>query len=55
MKEFGVRFAATAGLAMRLEGHPNKAAILEALEHNRPGRLDSLVDNFMNELFITGA
>ncbi|CAL8468309.1 g7849 [Coccomyxa elongata] len=48
------RFAATAGLAMRLEGHPNKAAILEALEHRRPGRLDSLVDNFMNELFITG-
>lgn len=39
---------------MKLEGHPQKAAILDALERRRLSRLDSLVENFMNELFITG-
>lgn len=49
------RFAAAAGLAMKLEGHPHKQALLEALERRRLGRLESFLEHFMNELVITGA
>jgi hypothetical protein len=49
------RFAAAAGLAMKLEGHPHKQALLEALERRRLGRAEAFLEQFMNELLITGA
>ena len=48
-------FAAAAGLAMKLEGHPQKRAILDALERRRLGPLDAFFDNFLTELAVTGA
>ena len=39
---------------MKLEGHPQKKAILEALERRRLKGFESFADHFMNELFITG-
>ena len=48
------RFAAAVDLAMKLEGHPQKAAILEALEQRRPGRVDAFFENFLTELAVTG-
>ncbi len=50
-----LRFAAAVGLAMKLEGHPQKAAILEALERRRLGRIDAFFENFLTELAVTGA
>ena len=48
-------FAAAAGLVMRLEGHPHKRAILDALERRRPGPVDAFFENFTTELAVTGA
>ena len=48
-------FAAAAGLAMKLEGHPQKRAILDALERRRLGPLDAFFENFLTELAVTGA
>jgi hypothetical protein len=48
------RFTAAADLAMKLEGHPQKKAILEALERQRLKGFESFADHFLNELFITG-
>jgi len=48
------RFAAAVDLAMKLEGHPQKAAILNALERRRMGRIDTFFDNFVTELAVTG-
>jgi hypothetical protein len=39
---------------MKLEGHPQKDAILEALEQRRLGRLDAFFENFLTELAVTG-
>ena len=39
---------------MKLEGHPQKAAILEALEQRRLGRVDAFFENFLTELAVTG-
>ena len=50
-----LRFAAAVDLAMKLEGHPQKAAILEALERRRLGRVDAFFENFITELAVTGA
>ena len=36
---------------MKLEGHPQKEAILEALERRRLKGVESFADRFMNELF----
>ena len=49
-----LRFAAAVDLAMKLEGHPQKAAILNALERRRMGRIDAFFDNFVTELAVTG-
>jgi len=48
------RLAAAVDLAMKLEGHPQKAAILNALERRRMGRIDTFFDNFVTELAFTG-
>lgn len=40
---------------MKLEGHPQKAAILKALERRRLGRIDAFFENFLTELAVTGA
>ena len=48
-------FAAAAGLAMKLEGHPQKRAILDALERRRLGPMDAFFENFLTELAVTGA
>ena len=42
------------GLAMKLEGHPQKQALLDALERQRLSRLEAFLDHLMNELYITG-
>lgn len=39
---------------MKLEGHPHKAAILEALEQRRLGRVDAFFESFLTELAVTG-
>ena len=51
----GGRFAAAAGLAMKLEGHPHKQALLDALAQRRLSGLEAFLEHFMNELLITGA
>ena len=40
---------------MKLEGHPQKQVLLDALERRRLNRLEAFLDNLMNELYITGA
>ena len=40
---------------MKLEGHPQKRAILDALERRRLGPVDAFFENFLAELAVTGA
>ena len=39
---------------MKLEGHPHKRALLDALAQRRLTRLEAFLEHFMNELLITG-